>query len=236
LEFVEIVGPNLLNPTAATSPAPAGWPVHTDGLPIFETQAKGLLHWAPTALANYVRPGRVDLKGRKVRVSPDGPREAQVQTHNFLLRRADFWQVLRFWDSRMGALLPFWEVDLEHRWTVLTAAGVFIEIDPDQGDFDKSFKDPILAAGYLGIVMEGGVTVHIRKIATILETGGKWRCTLDGGEPALSGINLALIERCAPARIKQFDSDVLGESWITDDIVAADLTTEESLENEDIDL
>ena len=236
LEFDEIVGPSQLNQTAATTPSPAGWPLHHDGLPIFEPQQMGLLQWASPHAVDFHRAGEVALIGRKVRVSPDGPRESQVQDYAFMLERAEFWNLLRFFDSRMGMFLPFFEVDLVDRWTVVLASGSFIEVIPTEGDFDLSFRDVVLDAGYFGLVMNDGITVHIRAIQTILFTGGRWRCTIAGGEPSLIGIDLAQIARAAPARQKQFSSDVLSEIWDTVSLVNVNLTTIETLDNKDLDL
>ena len=236
IPFTEIVGPSQLNQTSATTPAPAGWPQHTDGLPIFEVMAREVLDWKADIGVAFERPGEVGPRGRKIHVSPNGPRESQVQEHHFTLQRAPFWDVLRFFDSRMGSLLTFWEVDLEHRWITVSALGTFLEVQPDSGDFDKSFKDLVLDSGYIGIVMNGGLVVHIRKIATILFTGGKWRCTLDAAEPPLAGIDLTDIQRTAVARQVQFSSDTITETWTTTNIVDLTLSTTEALDEKDIDL
>ena len=232
IEYQEIAGPSMLDPSQGVS-QPAGWHSYA-GLPIWDPTE--LVQWTEQHETLYRRPGTDEFVGRKRRIITVGTKELQIQRFNLFLQRADHWKTLQFFDSRMGRLLPFWEVDSEHRWTLAAASGTFIDVVPDDGDFDLGFKDLVESTGYFGIVLQNDAAVYVRKISTVTVFGGQWRLTLDGGEPAMPTVNVNEVERIGVVRLKRFDSDTFTEEWDTNELCFASMTTIELVAEQDIDI
>lgn len=223
LTLNESLGKNSL-PPSFTGQVPSGWRFQL-GLPVLEIDS----NWTNGLATSYRRYGQRRLEGRKNVVVPEGDRYVQVQEFKLQLERARFWDVLNLFDSRRGRLEPFWEVDNERLWKVLSVSPQFVDVEPfgEFSDFQADFSQ------WIGIVMTSGA-IHVRQINTIQDVG-TWRITIVAGND-LPTIDVNDIERFSRVRKKRFDEDVLAENWHTTDVVETSFKTVEVLNEKDVDI
>jgi hypothetical protein len=217
----ETVGRNAL-PPSFTGVTPDGFRTEL-GLPVFELRND----WGNNIRPTYLRYGSKETSGRRAVVETEGPRYVQVQEHHFKADRPLFWNVLQMFDAKRGRTDPFWEVDQEFVWDVVSTTNVFIDITP-QGiftDYQNDFTD------HCGIVMKDG-TVYIREVNTISDVGS-WRITIAGGND-LPSIDVTQIARFSRARKKRFQSDALTETWHTTEQAELTFSTIEVLNEGEI--
>lgn len=224
LEMLEIQAGSALPPTF-TGGLPDGWQ-NEMGYPIFEIDP----NWAQGVETTFLRYGQRRLEGRKQVVVPEGDRYALAQDYALLLERADFWRVLQLFDAVRGRMGAFWQVDLEHIWTVTDTDPTFIDITPfgDYDDFADGFSE------HVGIVMQDG-TVYVRKVNTIQDVVGSWRITIVAGND-LPAIDVSQIARCSRARLVRFMEDALEERWHSTAVCETRLRTIELLNEKEVDL
>ncbi len=226
IELFEFRGPSALPPT--TVGLPDGWKV-AFGLPIWEIEP----NWVNGVPRGYKRYGSMLQQGRATRPKVEGDRYAQTQRYDLLLDRPDFWRVINFFDSRRGRSLAFWAVDREFVWEVIDTDPSFIDITPfqDFADFNEIWTENSSGAG---IVMKDG-TIHIVHINTVQDVGGVWRLTLAAGETLPDPIDVSQIDRFARARTTRFAKDSLTERWETSEAVRVNLSTIETINEQDVD-
>jgi hypothetical protein len=115
--------------------------------------------------------------------------------------------LLRFFDSRKGRLLPFWFVHPALQWTLSSIATTHVDVVAagNVADLQDSLE-------YVAVVMKDG-TVYIRKVSSVGASGGAFVITLASSLPSLSGTNVA---RVTSAHFCRFAKDALAQDATTD--------------------
>jgi hypothetical protein len=219
LEFQEIIGPSALPPS--WSGLPDGFNTY-DGLPIFDPD----YDWSTSRTVRYARPGSQVAQGRGIVTHLRGDHARLITGWNIATERERAWEIINFFDSRMGRLIPFWCIDPETIWTASGLATGYVDIEPlgDSTDFQADFD-------YVGLRMKDGTKV-VRPVSGFVITGGYWRVQVSPSFP--SGLSVSNVLGVARARKSRFDKDVLSEDWATDDWASFQLDTIELLDDGEV--
>lgn len=225
----EFRGKNALPPTSLG--LTSGFPVRL-GRPVFEIEP----NWIRGIRTTYKRIGNEQRVGRRTVPLLDGTRYSQFQDWNLSpLERADWYRVMRMFDTRRGRGESFWAIDREFTWDLALTSSVFIDVVPfgTFADFnpDGIWTDSNIAAA---IVMKDG-EIHLAQINTVVDNTSTWRLTLVGGQTIDDPIDLTQVEYFAMARISRFNTDAMKERWLTNNVCSVRLKTIELQNEKDVD-
>jgi len=221
LDFQEIIGPSALPPTWTGLPEDAP---NYQGYPIFHFEP----NWERPPDLTYKREGELQKQGRGFVTFVEGDRYKLIQDAEFLFDRNEFFEYLRFFDSRRGRHRAFWMVDMDHVWQFIAISGVdnkFVDIEVI-GDFTH-FSENL---DYIGIVTEDG-SYYIREVVTVQDLTNFYRITVTDAIPEIQEIDVI---RVARARLTRFNSDILKETWINNNIITIKTRTTEILSEQEV--
>lgn len=227
VQFDEIYGPFALPPVAADTP---GLFRTYLGHPILGRQPNR----AETLRVQFMREGARRNLGRGLSVECRGERHLRITKLPFTNERRDGrgWEMIEFWDTRLGRLRPFWQIEYENVWRVsqINAAG-FISINP-LGDFAEFSRD----LDTIGLVFKDG-TEFVSNVVNIQDLAGEWRVTIDIANTTLPvGLGAADVKRVGRAYLARNRSDSVTEQWTTDEVVSLQIDTIELLNEVDVTL
>ena len=218
----EVFGPNTLGPFE--SGLPGGFQVF-QGAPIFNFEPD----WSSEVPVTLRREGAIVQSGHSSITETRGARQRYVLGYNLLFQRPEAIKFMRFFDTRMGALLAFWQVDQEDLWTVDSQSNGDLEVNIEAlGNFNRFVEE----LDFLGIVMLDG-TVHLEAVANIDDEGATWEVTLASAFPS---INLGQIRRVARARLVRFEKDSITERWETLNVCTMETSTVELIDEIEVTL
>lgn len=210
-------------PEAHDTTVVAGFQTGLSGLPIFDLHA----NWREDVVISYARGGDTIRFGRASLRQPTAARGRWSQRFTLTFtEREDFWDLLQFFDSRRGRLLPFWVPSQMPFWD-LTAINSVTELDVTENFDLADFSEGV---SHVALVMNDG-TIYVRAADSIASLGtGQARITLATALPALS---LADVDYLGLAVLSRFDSDALTEVWLNDEVCEVPISLVEVLEEDD---
>lgn len=213
----EVLGPSALPPWAADI-AP-GFPDFR-GYPIFNLAPD----WSNDVQFGYDHPGEVISTGRSQFVYVAGDRARYALNVRLIGDRALGRTAIKFHDSRLGRLRPWWQLDEEYIWTVLAfnGTGDFIDVAPIGrfADFADRFS-------FVGLEMADG-TRYVREVVNVQDLTTIWRITVD---PQLPGsLNPADVVHVARARLVRNTSDSVSEEWVHGELYQSEFSSIEVLD------
>lgn len=219
-EFDEIYGETALPP------------LFTDLPPNFENYAtypilSTVPDWSRGITQEMRREGSQNSLGRGRVVYQRGARARVMHSLRFREDRIGGWDLIRFFESRRGRLIPFWVVDFENVFTVALLANPFVTVSSSLGtlaDFQAEMQ-------YIGLTFSDGVVV-VREALTIAEVGGAWRITIDENIPA--GYTTADVVGFGRARLCRAENDALLEEWTTTNVVELEIPVIELLDENEV--
>ncbi|MEK7425259.1 MAG: hypothetical protein AAB131_15620, partial [Actinomycetota bacterium] len=222
LRLEEVVGQSAIPPSASGKP---------DGFDEYREQPIFSLphNWSEPFETRFLREGLHTARGRGFVIEPRGDRHRTIFSFKFgPADREEFWNLLRFFDTRRGRCRSFWMIDQENDWVVtsITGGGTLIDFVP-LGDF-AAFQDEMQ---YVGFVLEDGTHV-VREAVTIQDVSSSWRITV----PEDVGFVVGDIRRTARARLVRFKEDELQETWDHTGAVTSEFELIEVLEEKDVTL
>jgi hypothetical protein len=216
---LEIPGESCQRPTwpPDVPPGPRG----PGDLPIWDWQ----VNWREGARRRYVREGYIGIQGRGLRAQPDGPRsivtlEQDILADGYLEIR----KLVRFFDAMRGMEGSFWTLDTENVLTIqdIAADGTTITILAEGLDAPDQ-------TGYIGL--EHPDVPYGMAVAEILgasPVSGTW--VLNLATPYVpAGLDWQRTIRVCRARLAEFGSDELTETYHTDGVVEATIPIHEIL-------
>jgi len=212
LTVQEIIGPNTLPGQVGV---PDGFDTFQD-LPILDFEH----NWIEALSASFSREGSLDTLGRGRVFHLRGSRPRLILNPSLLLQRADAMQMIRLFEGRKGRALPFWQLDPEDVWEVLSRDSGGLNIEP-QGEFED-FEDSF---DFLGIRDVNG-KVHVREVLSLTDYTTYWRVSVS---PAMPSEQIVSVAR---ARLTRFNTDALGEEWVSTEVLRAGFETIELLEED----
>lgn len=198
-EFLEIYGPTAISELASgitTTDQYGGYPV----LALKPDWSEGIEH-------TIRREGDRSALGRGVVVYQRGERGRLLKQLDFIEDREGAWDMLRFFDSRKGRLLPFWLVDLDLVYTLPLISTTKVVVSK-LGTFE-AFSEEM---DYFGLVMSDG-RVYVREVGALQELAGSWEVYPTTDLPA--GYAASDVVGFGRARLCRQESDALTESWST---------------------
>lgn len=125
------------------------------------------------------------------------------------LSRADIWPLIQLFDSRRGRKNAFFFVQPTAMFNPDAIAAGYVDIDP-YGNFED-LEDFL---SYIGFVERDG-TVQVKEVDFLTDNTTTWRVTFT--EDLDSTPNLADLRRVTPAHLVRFDTDMMRETWRTDE-------------------
>lgn len=204
-------------PINADATTPSGFTDH-GGYPILALPVE----WSEGVLVGWERPGQRLTRSRAAVTSLRGTRPRMVVEGLWrFLTRAEAWDMVRFFDSRRGRLMPFWLPLPTGFWSVVSVTTTYIDIEADATLVDV--QDYI---SNVAVVLKNG-TVYVRGAAFTSESGN-WRCTFDTSIPSISASDIL---RFVPCPLVRFRSDSMQEEWITDEVMESRLAFIEVVSN-----
>lgn len=208
MTFRETVGNPGLPALVTPGTVPIGWPVHSDGLPIFNLP----IDWEGISIgsqrAGASAPVGVDTYNEAYGTYPMGTWDVSMTK----LSRASAWDVLRFFDSRGGRAFPFWFVSPVSNFDVVNISGTSITVKAIGPEYDWNFRP------YLAFVGRDG-TCQVRHVTGHSRSGPNDVLTID----SVIAYSLTTLRRCSVSKISRFSSDELIETWITPSIMRTNL-------------
>lgn len=219
-EFDEIYGETALPP------------LFTDLPPNFESYGtypvlSTVPDWSRGITQEMRREGSQNSLGRGRVVYQRGARARVMHSLRFREDRVGGWDLIRFFESRRGRLIPFWVVDFENVFTVALIANPFVTVSSSLG----TLADFQAEMSYIGLTMSDG-TVLVRQALTIAEVGGAWRITIDENIPA--GYTTADVVGFGRARLCRAENDALLEEWTTTNVVELSIPVIELLDENEV--
>jgi len=205
LELEELPGASAL-PSAPPQP-PVAFP-QFQTIPVFPSSK---LQWGGLQ-AGYLRHGDTGALGRGSTFFVFGSRpRATFDVDSVALDRQEAIDLVHFFESRMGRLLPFW---ILHPLVFFQATAVdvgFIEVRPPVDgaitDLDDVMKD-------VGVLLADGTEI-IRTVSSVSVGGSGWRIVPTSSFPILA---LSDIRGVTTAHIVRFSDDSLSEEWVSPEV------------------
>ncbi len=228
LTLKEVFGPNSLPPLE--SGLPASFAIFKN-LPVWDFEPD----WGTAVPVRFKREGIKYRSGRSEIVETRGTRARYGLDYRLRFDgRADAFRFMRFFDSRMGRLQGFWQVDQEDIWTIASQSNGDTEVNITALGSFPLFEAELdeTEPGHLGIVMLDG-TVHIEEVTGIDDETATWEVTLANAIPSL---DLTQVRRVARARRVRFLKDSVTEVWSTTEICEVNVQTIELLEEKEVTL
>lgn len=203
-EFEEIYGDTALPPSFTD--LPPGYDSY-DEIPILSTSPD----WQSGLVQRLKREGSRDALGRGKVIYQRGARHRQI--HELLFRESGdiAWDLIRFFDTRRGRLLPFWVIDFENVHNVALISNPFVTVSSSIG----TLADFQAERDYIGLIMSDGRAI-VRRTTAIVENLGAWRITIDENIPA--GYDHTDVVAFGRARLCRMQSDALTEEWDTTNV------------------
>ena len=221
LQADEITGKTALPPTWTGLPED----IQTyDGIPVFSWEPD----WSRTPQMQPKREGSRYQMGRGTNIYKKGSRYRMLHTYSLGMERNDFWNYLKFFDSRRGRKSSFWHADAEDIWEVSNINGVFLEIF-EYGDFTQFQED----FDYVAVITKDG-RYFVRKVVTIQNILDVFRITMDEALP--TGVTASDVLRVTRARLSRYRKDVLKETWRGNEYVHVPVEIFELLAEADVEM
>lgn len=175
--------------------------------------------WAAQFVAGHIRPGEDYERGRGRQVYKRGARPLWRWGAQFLFdTRTLAWDFLELLDNlrgRTGALWWPWPANV---WSAQGYATTYVEISAS-GNLDD-MEDLV---SHVAIKFTSG-TWAVRRISTVVLTGGVWRITPTENWPAGS---LSDVSKVCPCALVRMESDAAEEEWLTDQVMRIGLSVRE---------
>lgn len=209
LTATEVLGATTLPPSAEDNEVELDFVPWSAGRPIFSFG----FDWSESLQVKLVRAGEKYGQGRDqiVDLAAARPQFGFIFKRAFL-SRGDFWEYLRFAESRRGRQIPFWVVNPQTLFTVYGISGSDIEVEPTTDDA----VDWSVFLEYLGVLKTDG-TYYISSISSVAIDGVTKRITFTmDSAPGFTGAD---VRRVTSAHLCRFARDNVSERWSTAGVV-----------------
>jgi len=176
-------------------------------LPVLEFR----FDWSSSLRARVTRAGDKFGEGRDEIVTLAGARPQMGFRFDYLFtNRADFWEVLKFFDSRRGRRKPFWVVNplTLFKPTGVTSFTITVEALENIEDLDAFLE-------YLGVEASDGRTFILPYASAVDNLDGTWTITFTEDLSVIG--DPGLIKRVTSAHLCRFAEDAIREEWMTGD-------------------
>jgi len=225
VQALEAIGTHTLPPVADDDPVELDYLQWHEDYPVF----KFSVDWTESLQVKVLRPGQQYGQGRDQIVDLAGtrPKFGFEFKHTFL-NRSDFWDYLRFAESRRGRLRPFWVINPQTYFTVLNLLGNELTVRPVGGS-DTDWTDFYT---HVALVKTDG-TVFISELVSIdTETPSVLKLIMADA----AGFDEDSVRRATFAHLCRYQSDALQESWDTDGVVQVSSNIVEVLQEVDAEI
>lgn len=154
-----------------------------------------------------------------------GPRASETFSLPVLAtNRYEAWKIIRFFDSRAGALHPFYCISPLTEYTVKSIAGTSVTVEATGLESDWAFRP------FIGIIDADGVR-YVRAVTFVERVGEEDLITL---HTEIVGLTLGNIARATTAWLVRLTSDELSEKWMTNSVMQTTLSMREVLNEKPI--
>lgn len=216
-EYLEVAsGGEVSIPASHAASAPSALPTY-QGYPVL-TFAH---NWTASPQLRFLRTGEAIQVNKDQLVSVNSAKGRwELSLSLTLFDKESFFDVLQFFDSRRGRLLPFWAF-------APFAFFSFVQVfSTTQIDIEASFdEDDLAAISYFAVVMSDG-TVYVRDLNSYSVVGSSIRLVTSDPLPSLSSADVSHVTMAMLARLAD---DALAESWDTDQACQVELRAVEIL-------
>lgn len=204
LSILEAAGKSAL--PATRTGLPIGFQTY-QGYPILSVPTD----WISAPRAAVSRAGEQFRSGRGVITYLQGDRpQLDFEVTFTQVSRQEAWDVIQFFESRRGRLLPFWFFAPHTLWEVKDTNVAYLEVAPVGNQ-----NDVTAFLSYVGLVLKSGELI-VRGIQSLTVAGnGNWRLNFDSALAAAPAV--ADVTRATSAHLCRFASDALKENWLTDE-------------------
>jgi len=217
----ELPGDWTVEPSQAPNTTPAGFSEY-NGQPIFPFTP----NFRSSTKIEYVRTGKFSPVGNTQIASVYGERMRQARNFKMLFdNRAEFWDLLKLFDSRAGRTYSWWLPSFtdEYAVTEFTATGIKVKAFGPEEDWNMR--------PYVSLTLLDG-SVEIREIDSISTTPNEDELIFTDG--AFTETDLSNVLRCGFAQHVRFSKDSMVERWVTETVVEAQVQTVEVIEEKTI--
>jgi len=219
-EFDEIYGDTALPPMV--SEVPPNFDVYND-IPVLST----VPDWGRGIRSGMRREGSQDSLGRGRVVYQRGDRHRVMHRLEFREDRVGGWDLIRFFESRRGRLLPFWVVDFENIYTVALISNPFVTISSTVGTLAQFQAE----MDHIGLIFSDGTSV-VRRTTAVVDNGGAWRITVADSLPgAYTHQDVVGFGR---ARLCRMEEDALLEEWTVTNLCSLSIPVIELLDETEV--
>jgi len=141
--------------------------------------------------------------------------------------RVGGWDLIRFFESRRGRLLPFWVVDFENIYTVALISNPFVTISSTVGTLAQFQAE----MDHIGLIFSDGTSV-VRRTTAVVDNGGAWRITVADSLPgAYTHQDVVGFGR---ARLCRMEEDALLEEWTVTNLCSLSIPVIELLDETEV--
>jgi hypothetical protein len=222
LTYRERVGKSQLPPMVQPGTIPDGMPSY-QGYPVLYSSTpwrQPHLDWTQPLQSGVVRQLVTSPVGPDsiTETYGDVPHQVLTRAHQSIDRQnaAD---LLRLFDSRAGALFPFFVVSATTVFEVAAVGASSIAVTAVGPARDWAYRH------YIGVVTSGDELV-VREIMSVVRDAGLDTVTLS--DPLPVGLTVSAISRATLAHLVVSQSDELTEGWTTDHHLVASMVVEEA--------
>lgn len=220
ISFDEIYGSTALPPTFTD--LPPNYDSYND-YPILSTVPQ----WSDGVMQRLKREGSQDALGRGRVVYQRGARHRVMHSLRFQENRTIAWDLIRFFDSRRGRLIPFWVIDFDNIYTVALISNPNLTVSSSIGTLAEFQAE----MDYIGVIFSDGTTA-VRRASAIVDVGGAWRITMDDNLPA--GYTEDDVVAFGRARLCRMEEDALKEDWETTEVCTMEIPVIELLAEQEV--
>lgn len=209
LTVLEALGPHTLPPTADDDEDDLDFMQWEGGYPIFDFR----VDWSDGVDVHITRSGEQYGQGRDHVVDLAGarPKFGFVFQHTFL-SRPEFWEYNRFAESRRGRLNPFWVLNPQTLFKVVSIAGNDVEVEPSS----PFAEDWATFIERLGILKTDG-TYFMSAITSVAIDGPTQRITFTLTDAP--GFGIDVVRHASSMHLCRYLRDALSEVWQTNGVV-----------------
>lgn len=217
--FDEIYGSTALPPIASNQPD--HFQSYND-FPILSTTPQ----WDGGVSMELRREGSMEAIGRGRVVYQRGDRHRQITALVFEEDREGGWDLIRFFETRRGRLIPFWVIDFDNSFPAVGLSPSFFSVSPvgELSDFQAELD-------FMGVIFSDG-TAAVREVTTVQEVAGVWRITMDSALPA--GYTIDDVVLFGRARLCRMEEDALEESWPVTNVCSLKIPVLELLAEQEV--
>jgi len=190
-------------------------------------------NWVVDAKTRINRVGTRYHRGRSNVVLVQSSKNQFEYEYNFLFdTHADAFAFTKFFDSRLGRLIPFYAVSHVALWqhVVIDPLGKFVLVTaPPNGHIE----DVLDFVGMIGLVLKDGST-YVRTLTAVTVLGPLWKFEWTDAIPGTPTIDK--IRRFTRANLVRFATDALVEEWLTSEICKVQISVRDLVDEKLVDI